>query len=43
MAPSKRYQHTSSLVGDLLYIFGGTDGINNFNDVHILDLSTTLT
>jgi N-acetylneuraminic acid mutarotase len=35
--PVPRDSHTCTTVGDNLYVFGGTDGKNPLNDLHILD------
>ncbi|CAM8978134.1 unnamed protein product [Rhodiola kirilowii] len=35
--PTPRDSHTCNLIGDYLYVFGGTDGKRPLNDVHILD------
>ncbi|KAJ6874398.1 kelch domain-containing protein 3-like [Populus alba x Populus x berolinensis] len=39
-APVPRDSHTCTTVGDNLYVFGGTDGKNPLNDLHILDTSS---
>ncbi|CAI0453753.1 unnamed protein product [Linum tenue] len=38
--PIPRDSHTCTTVGDNLYVFGGTDGMNPLRDLHILDTST---
>ncbi|KAJ6875248.1 rhomboid protein 1 [Populus alba x Populus x berolinensis] len=38
--PVPRDSHTCTTVGDNLYVFGGTDGKNPLNDLHILDTSS---
>lgn len=35
--PPPRDSHSCTTVGDNLFVFGGTDGINPLNDLHILD------
>lgn len=35
--PTPRDSHSCTTVGDNLYVFGGTDGMNPLNDLHILD------
>ena len=35
--PTPRDSHTCTTVGDNLYVFGGTDGMNPLKDLHILD------
>lgn len=35
--PTPRDSHTCSVIGDNLFVFGGTDGMNPLNDLHILD------
>ncbi|CAH1757052.1 2179_t:CDS:2 [Entrophospora sp. SA101] len=37
-APISRGYHTSNLVGSKLVVYGGSDGLECFSDVHILDL-----
>ncbi|KAH1201500.1 Rab9 effector protein with kelch motifs [Glycine max] len=37
--PTPRDSHTSTAVGDNLFVFGGTDGMNPLKDLHILDTS----
>jgi len=39
-SPSPRGYHTSNLVGSKVIVFGGSDGHECFNDIHILDLKT---
>jgi len=39
-APAPRGYHTSSLVGSKVIVFGGSDGHECFNDIHVLDLKT---
>ncbi|MCH79986.1 RING finger protein B-like, partial [Trifolium medium] len=36
--PTPRDSHTCSVVGDRLFVFGGTDGMNPLKDLHILDI-----
>jgi len=38
--PAPRGYHTSSIVGSKVIVFGGSDGHECFNDIHILDLKT---
>ncbi|CAH2067199.1 unnamed protein product [Thlaspi arvense] len=38
--PSPRDSHSCTTVGDKLFVFGGTDGINYLKDLHILDTSS---
>lgn len=38
--PTPRDSHTSTAVGDNLYVFGGTDGMNPLKDLYILDTSS---
>ena len=35
--PIPRDSHSCTTVGDNLYVFGGTDGMNPLRDLHILD------
>lgn len=35
--PTPRDSHTCTAIGDNLFVFGGTDGINPLKDLHILD------
>lgn len=35
--PSRRYCHSSVSHQELIYIFGGTDGKEKFNDIHVFD------
>ena len=35
--PSPRDSHTCTTVGNNLFVFGGTDGENPLNDLHVLD------
>lgn len=35
--PLPRDSHSCTTVGDNLFVFGGTDGVNPLNDLHILD------
>lgn len=35
--PSPRDSHTCTTVGNMLFIFGGTDGKSPLNDLHVLD------
>lgn len=37
MPPTPRDSHSCTTVGDNLYVFGGTDGMNPLKDLHILD------
>ncbi|GAB4860892.1 hypothetical protein Ancab_036053 [Ancistrocladus abbreviatus] len=37
MPPSPRDSHSCTTVGDKLFVFGGTDGLNPLRDLHILD------
>ncbi|XP_014493373.1 rho GTPase-activating protein gacHH [Vigna radiata var. radiata] len=38
--PTPRDSHSCSVVGDSLFVFGGTDGTRLLNDLHILDTSS---
>ncbi|XP_019451767.1 PREDICTED: tip elongation aberrant protein 1-like isoform X1 [Lupinus angustifolius] len=38
--PIPRDSHTCSTIGDNLFVFGGTDGVNPLNDLHFLDTSS---
>lgn len=38
--PTPRDSHTCTAVGDNLFVFGGTDGLNPLRDLHILDTSS---
>lgn len=38
--PSPRDSHSCTTVGDNLFVFGGTDGMNPLKDLHILDTSS---
>ncbi|KNA10975.1 hypothetical protein SOVF_138990 isoform B [Spinacia oleracea] len=38
--PIPRDSHTCTTVGDNLFVFGGTDGMNPLGDLHILDTSS---
>ncbi|XP_056175450.1 uncharacterized protein LOC115662401 isoform X2 [Syzygium oleosum] len=38
--PAPRDGHSCTNVGDNLYVFGGTDGMNPLGDLHILDTSS---
>jgi hypothetical protein len=38
--PCARFAHTATVVGDKIYLFGGNDGQNLFNDMHVLDTET---
>uniref|UniRef100_A0A1J3DCW7 Kelch domain-containing protein 3 n=1 Tax=Noccaea caerulescens TaxID=107243 RepID=A0A1J3DCW7_NOCCA len=38
--PLPRDSHSCTTVGDNLFVFGGTDGVNPLNDLHILDTSS---
>ncbi|KAL5751468.1 hypothetical protein ACOSP7_026071 [Xanthoceras sorbifolium] len=40
MPPTPRDSHSCTAVGDNLYVFGGTDGMNPLKDLHILDTSS---
>ncbi|XP_044476218.1 kelch domain-containing protein 3-like isoform X3 [Mangifera indica] len=40
MPPTPRDSHSCTTVGDNLYVFGGTDGMNPLRDLHILDTSS---
>lgn len=35
--PSARYSHTALTIDDKMYIFGGSDGGSNLNDLHVYD------
>lgn len=35
--PSRRHCHSCVSHQELIYIFGGTDGKDKFNDVHVFD------
>ncbi|BBH04025.1 Galactose oxidase/kelch repeat superfamily protein [Prunus dulcis] len=35
--PTPRDSHSCTAVGDNLFVFGGTDGMNPLKDLHILD------
>lgn len=35
--PTPRDSHSCTTVGDNLFVFGGTDGMNPLKDLHILD------
>ena len=35
--PAPRDSHSCTTIGDNLYVFGGTDGFNPLQDLHILD------
>jgi N-acetylneuraminic acid mutarotase len=35
--PCQRAAHSATVIGNLIYIFGGNDGSSFFNDLHILD------
>lgn len=37
--PHRKGYHTANLVGDKMFVFGGSDGHASFADVHILNLS----
>ena len=38
-APPARFNHSANIVGGTkMYVFGGWDGKNYFNDIYILDL-----
>ena len=38
-APPGRFNHSSNIVGGTkMYVFGGWDGKNYFNDIYVLDL-----
>jgi hypothetical protein len=38
--PSGRYGHTSTLVGTTVFIFGGQDNMNRFNDLISFDVKS---
>ncbi|XP_059640606.1 nitrile-specifier protein 5 isoform X2 [Cornus florida] len=38
--PTPRDSHSCSAVGDNLFVFGGTDGMNPLKDLHILDTTS---
>ncbi|KDP31367.1 hypothetical protein JCGZ_11743 [Jatropha curcas] len=38
--PTPRDSHSCTTVGDNLFVFGGTDGMNPLKDLHILDTSS---
>ncbi|XVE54676.1 hypothetical protein DITRI_Ditri03aG0101200 [Diplodiscus trichospermus] len=38
--PTPRDSHSCTTVGDNLFVFGGTDGMNPLKDLHILDTET---
>jgi hypothetical protein len=38
--PGPRAGHTSSAVGNRLFVFGGGNGIRYLNDLHLLDAGT---
>ncbi|XP_021674892.2 uncharacterized protein LOC110660772 isoform X2 [Hevea brasiliensis] len=38
--PTPRDSHSCTTVGDNLFVFGGTDGMNPLKDLHILDISS---
>lgn len=38
--PTPRDSHTCTTVGDNLFVFGGTDGLNPLGDLHILDTTS---
>ena len=40
--PTPRDSHSCTVVGDNLFVFGGTDGTNMLNDLHILDTCESL-
>ncbi|XP_027331059.1 tip elongation aberrant protein 1 isoform X2 [Abrus precatorius] len=37
LPPAPRDSHTCTAIGDNLFVFGGTDGMNPLRDLHILD------
>eukprot|EP00771_Trimastix_marina_P001538 gnl/Trimastix_PCT/2618.p1 GENE.gnl/Trimastix_PCT/2618~~gnl/Trimastix_PCT/2618.p1 ORF type:complete len:489 (-),score=89.37 gnl/Trimastix_PCT/2618:81-1547(-) len=39
-APSPRHYHSANLVGHRVYVFGGWDSTNMYNDVSVFDLET---
>ncbi|GMH21904.1 hypothetical protein Nepgr_023747 [Nepenthes gracilis] len=39
-SPTPRDSHTCTTIGDNLYVFGGTDGLNPLKDLHILDTNS---
>eukprot|EP01117_Protostelium_nocturnum_P013026 TRINITY_DN4832_c0_g1_i2.p1 TRINITY_DN4832_c0_g1~~TRINITY_DN4832_c0_g1_i2.p1 ORF type:complete len:695 (+),score=235.65 TRINITY_DN4832_c0_g1_i2:317-2401(+) len=38
--PAPRWAHSVAVVGKYMYLFGGTDGNNYYNEVNVLDLDT---
>ena len=36
--PPPMYSHSASLIGNKLFVFGGTDGSKYYNHVYVLDL-----
>ncbi|XP_065879355.1 uncharacterized protein [Euphorbia lathyris] len=40
MLPTPRDSHSCTTVGDSLFVFGGTDGMNPLKDLHILNTSS---
>ncbi|WCJ35825.1 Galactose oxidase/kelch repeat superfamily protein [Euphorbia peplus] len=38
--PTPRDSHSCTAIGDKLYVFGGTDGMNPLKDLHVLDTSS---
>jgi hypothetical protein len=39
-APPPRRNHSSTIVGELMFVFGGFDGNNRLADIHVLDTAT---
>lgn len=39
-APPPRRNHSSTIVGELVFVFGGFDGNNRLADIHVLDTGT---
>ena len=40
--PESRGSHAQVVVGDKLFMFGGTDGRYAYNDMHALDLGNSI-
>lgn len=36
--PVKKGYHTANLVGEKMIVYGGSDGVHSFADVHVLDI-----
>lgn len=36
--PSPRFGHSCTLVGNILYVFGGNDGSRYLNDIYVFDI-----